>query len=287
MNLQSSFAYRLPRDTGLSLISRGISVLPVQGKRPAVRSWARFQAQIMPPQDFNAIMRSSPQLGIAIVAGEVSQNLVIVDLDGLEAVRRFRDAFPDLCDSLTVASGSGLGQHIYLHVDDMPPNKRRNGVEVRGNGCYTVCPPSIHPTTGKLYRLENNAPVLRVKNIAPVLRWLSPPPSSPPPSSPRPNGANDAWVSSAVMRELRNLRNAPQGNVNNTLNAVSYRLARICANPESGLDPHAIQSQIMNQVIEYRAHKGERAAEKTMLSGWGAGWHKPVSIPKARYGRGI
>ncbi|MEM6283786.1 MAG: bifunctional DNA primase/polymerase, partial [Chloroflexota bacterium] len=274
-------------DAGLALLNAGVSVLPVIGKRPAVFNWSRFQAEAMNAPDWMEATYGNNSIGVAAIAGAVSGNLVIIDLDGLPAMKSFVGRFPDLTESLCVGSGSGNGMHIYLRVDNMPPNRRKNGVEIRGEGCYTVCPPSIHPVTGNRYQLLHDAPILQFNNINPVLRWLNP--EKPVPNTEvndlRPSGGNDAWVTAALLREITNLRLASEGNVNNTLNAVSYRLARIAANPDSGLIPSDVQSTILASIPDYIAREGERAARNTMMSGWRAGWAKPAHIPQAQYGR--
>lgn len=269
------------------LLDAGVSVIPVNGKRPAVYTWSQYQQRRMSVEGFMQHMYRQPVSGLAIIGGKVSNNLVVIDLDGIAAVNRFVSTFPDIAENtLTTTSGSGVGMHCYLIVADMPPNVRRDGVEIRGEGCYTVAPPSIHPNTGKPYTLKAGLPVLNVPHIKPIVRWLKPVVSVEKARyvAIKPGGSNPAWVAAAVTRQIDDLRSTSI-NVNNKLNAVSYSLARICANPRSGLSAHSIQQQIMDSIPEYIARDGYQAARNTMLSGWNAGWRKPAHIPKATNGR--
>lgn len=115
---------------------------------------------------------------VGIVCGGVSNNLVVIDLDGKFAIDLFKAAFGDLmAQTFTVKTGSG-GLHVYLHCDTLPDNRKVNlgeghsGIEIRGEGQYVVAVPSVHPDTGKKYEIQVMKPVLRVAGLWNVQKWL-------------------------------------------------------------------------------------------------------------------
>ena len=289
MTINDAFSAANPQEAAELLLAAGVSVLPVRGKLPAVASWKTFRYTRMRLEDVPYYF-GRQHTGLAVVGGPVSGNLVVIDLDGTEAVERFRQQFPHLLHTLTVESGSGVGQHLYYRTLEEAEPIRLSGFEVRSKGHYTLCPPSIHPKTGNHYVVERNSRVMQVDNLNDVRDWLQamrPTPEPVPAVAPVTDyGAfNGPWVRAAVMSELHRLRTAPEGEQNNTLNAVSYRLARICANPHSGLDRTEIQTSILDAARSLSHRDGLRATIATMESGWNAGYKRPVTIPEPRHRR--
>src|SRR5690606_25523859 len=114
---------------------------------------------------------------IGIVCGTVSGNLVVLDLDGAAGYPAFAASFPHLADTYTVATGGGVGRHVYFRVEQMPPSIKAMGtpignLELCGEGRQVVAPPSVHPTTGHSYRVENACDVLQVLDLDDLLRWI-------------------------------------------------------------------------------------------------------------------
>ncbi len=288
MSIHYAFNHNYVADVAGALLQSGVSVIPVTGKRPAIVSWQGYQQRLASQAEAHAWF-SNGGYGLAVIGGVVSHNLVIVDLDGEDAVATFRSVWPTLLDTLTMTSGSGVGQHLYYRTVKPTKPIRISGYELRSEGMYTVAPPSRHPS-GRRYKVLYSLPVKVLDNLDPVRRWIqqrSQPAHIPVPrsSTPVPNGSNPRWVMAAVDRELANLRSARKGNANNVLNAVAYRLARIAANPASGLDAVTVRAQIMAAASHLTNRDGERATLATLMSGWRAGSAKPVSIPEANHGR--
>jgi len=155
-----------------------LSVIPLVGK---VNKWGwkvytTRRAHIV---DIHWWKNDNKLKNIGIVCGAVSGNLVVIDLDGQEAIDLFKPAFGDLmARTFTVRTGSG-GLHVYLHCDTMPANRKvkigsgHSGIEVRGEGQYVVAVPSIHPDTGKPYQIHIRKPVLRMDGLWEVNNWLN------------------------------------------------------------------------------------------------------------------
>ncbi len=136
-------------------LERGWSVLPLNGKRPAIPSWAQYQT-CRPTHDeirswFSASSGSTPH-NIGIVTGSIS-GLVVVDCDTADAVAWCKEHFT--ATPLASTTGRG-GAHFYYRLDGNATVRNRVGIrdniDLRGEGGYVVAPPSHHPETGTLYK---------------------------------------------------------------------------------------------------------------------------------------
>src|SRR5690606_1293233 len=114
---------------------------------------------------------------IGIVCGTVSGKLVVLDLDGAAGYPAFAASFPHLADTYTVATGGGVGRHVYFHTEQMPPSVKAIGtpignLELCGEGRQVVAPPCVHPTTGQPYRVEKVYDILQVPDLGELVRWI-------------------------------------------------------------------------------------------------------------------
>lgn len=143
----------------------GASVIPLIGKK-AVGRWQQYQERRMTWAEF---ARVPVWQNVGIICGEVSENLLVIDLDGREAVMTFIARWPELLQTMAIRTGRGY--HLYYHTDTLPKNMRVNGIELRGNGCYVVAPPSVHPDTQQPYTVHKQLPPMRA-DLAGVAAWL-------------------------------------------------------------------------------------------------------------------
>ena len=133
----------------------GLSVLPLKGKRPACNDWKQYQQRAALAQAIQQWHKSGLLDNIGIVCGEVSGNLVVLDLDGVSGYPAFAAQFPHLAETYTVATGGGVGKHVYWRVDTLPElvkamNTPIGHLELCAEGRQVVAPPSIHPDTRRL-----------------------------------------------------------------------------------------------------------------------------------------
>jgi hypothetical protein len=154
----------------LNYAALGFSVIPVNGKKPVLDMWGKYQFQRADARMIFSWRVADILRGFGVVCGRIS-NCVVIDLDGDEAVTTWRAAFPHLLDTYTVTSGSGHGQHLYYRPTVMPPTTRIRGYELRSDGCYVVAPPSPHPS-GKTYAVFHRVPIMQPHNLIDVLAWL-------------------------------------------------------------------------------------------------------------------
>ena len=144
---------------------RGWSIIPMamQKKRPNVR-WKRYQANRATEKTIRQWFAKGEH-GIAVVFGGVSENLISRDFDTMESYERWAAIHPDLAKTLPTVATS-RGRHVYATAaaEDIANLRSRIGKpdgtgaikvadgELRcGVGCYSVVPPSVHPS-GAVYR---------------------------------------------------------------------------------------------------------------------------------------
>ncbi|MBZ0278663.1 MAG: bifunctional DNA primase/polymerase [Anaerolineae bacterium] len=161
----------------LAYAALGLSVIPLDGKRPALTTWAAYQQAAASPETIRAWSSAGLLRNIGIVCGRVSGNLVVLDLDGAAGYPAFAATFPALAKTYTIASGGGVGKHIYFRVDSLPPSVKAMGtpvgnLELCGDGRQVVAPPSIHPTTGQPYRVERELEILQVPGLTDLTAWI-------------------------------------------------------------------------------------------------------------------
>jgi hypothetical protein len=166
-----------PFQAALAYQELDFSVLPLRGKRPGLSSWRRYQKQ----RASQGLIRQWQDKGlfgnVGLVCGEVSGGLVALDFDGLAGQPAFAATFPRLADTFTVATGGGVGKHVYLIAKKLPPTTKAMGtpighLELRADGCLIVAAPSIHPDTKQPYRIDRGGGILRVPALDEVAAWI-------------------------------------------------------------------------------------------------------------------
>jgi len=155
----------------------GFSVLPLKGKIPSLNAWSQYQVEPATFDEIHSWHRAGLLANVGLVCGAVSNNLVVLDLDGPAGYPAFAAMFPHLAETFTVATGGGVGQHVYLFADELPDTVRAmktpiGHLELRANGCQIVAPPSIHPDTSQPYTILNELDVLRVPDLTNLVAWI-------------------------------------------------------------------------------------------------------------------
>jgi hypothetical protein len=154
-----------------------MSVIPLNGKRPALKSWKEYQQRRVTSTEIESWHNNGLLDNIGIICGEVSDNLVVLDLDGIAGYPAFAATFPHLAQTYTIATGGGVGKHIYFRVGQMPASVKAIGtpignLELGGNGRQVVAPPSVHPSTGNAYQVEIVADILQVDSLSELVQWI-------------------------------------------------------------------------------------------------------------------
>lgn len=176
-----------PLHSALHYRSWGWCLIPVNlgDKRPAIR-WTPFQSRLPTEGELRRWFDRKDAYGVAVVFGPVSGNLGARDFDDQEGYTTWSRQNPQLARSLPTVE-TRRGRHVYFQAD--PANVahcRRslgkaggtgaiacgNGELRIGQGCYSVLPPSVHPT-GFVYRWERppagpNLPIVELEHFLPT-----------------------------------------------------------------------------------------------------------------------
>ncbi len=135
------------------LREKNVNVIPLQPRSKIPNdSWKIYQKE-----KYNGPIHQDHNY--ACICGEVSENLVVVDIDKVQDDSIINDIFPNALDNtLVIKTGSG-GYHIYMRVIRLPNSTKldHNGVhiDVQADGKYVVGAGSIHPN-GKRYEIISN-----------------------------------------------------------------------------------------------------------------------------------
>jgi len=134
--------------TALSLAQRHLKVFPcrVREKLPATPHGC-----LDATDDYGVIRdwwRQEPHYNIGIACGAASKIFAIdIDLDGEAELRRLETEHGAL--PATVEVTTARGRHLYFRMPNAPvrnsAGKLAPHIDVRGDGGYTLAPPSTHP----------------------------------------------------------------------------------------------------------------------------------------------
>lgn len=258
----------------LAYLELGISVIPVIGKKVPLKTWSQFQTVLPPFSYVHNWHRVGLLRGVGVLGGKVSGNLVLLDLDGVEAVAKFEFNFPGLLDTFTVISGSGKGKHFYFYADNLPATTRTKGFELRADGCYVVAPPSQHPETFKPYRVSNPVEIKRVDNLQSVVDFImgiirERKQQQPKSTTNQPSivFCSTAYGLGALSKAYHNVLTAALNDRNNTLYRESLKLGSLVA------DGHVSVGEVERDLMLAALHNGliqedgERQCMATIKSG--------------------
>lgn len=271
-------------DAALAYSVAGLSVIPCRGKRCSLANWKAHQTRRADVIEVTHWHEAGLLENVAVVCGAVSGNLVVLDLDGDDAVEAFDDRFPGFLGSTyTVRTGSGHGLHAYVVCDDVPSTTRTIGspvgnIEVRANGCYVVAPPSVHPATGYRYYVENDQPPLRLFGVDDIVGWVrrlqrqAAPPTGRTPV--RPVQVMSGWAQAALAAECASVRHAPAGARNNTLNRAAFKLGQLIQRGLLSRDD--VETSLYYAAAALAETDGAASVLRTIKSGLDAGMTKPI-----------
>jgi len=137
--------------------SLGLATIPViyGTKRPAI-NWKPYQKRKPTDEEIQRWFGDGRQHNIAVVCGEVSGNLVVLDFDSPEVYHDFFGKHKEL-ERRTLVVRTGKGMHVYLRTD-RPIESRKfldQKFEVHSDGTIVIAPPSLHPS-GARYEFVNS-----------------------------------------------------------------------------------------------------------------------------------
>ena len=221
-----------------------------------------------------------PHANVGVRTGAAS-GVVVIDIDpdhgGERALGILLAEHGNLPDGRVVRTGSG-GRHLWFRhpggvVRNDAGRRLGPGLDIRGDGGYVIAPPSRH-RSGGLYSVESQPTGL--PDMPDWLRDLVCPPEPEPRRlvAERADPARGtSWARAALEGELRELQAAGEGNRNNTLNRVAYRLGQIVG--AGLLEEQAVEQLLVDGGLAVGLR--EREAVETTRSGLRAGEQRPRS----------
>ncbi len=155
-------------DGALALAGRGWPVFPCRGQVPRTRNGLKDATT--DPGMIAGWWEQWPDADVAVACGA---GLLVLDVDprhgGDQSLAELEAVHGELPETEEVATGGG-GRHLYFAVGQAVRNsvgKVGAGLDIRGDGGYVICPPSIH-ASGTTYEWASREPV----DPAPAPQWL-------------------------------------------------------------------------------------------------------------------
>ncbi len=126
--------------------------LKPKSKFPFLDEWKQYQTQ-------QYVGEFEPEQNGAVICGESSGGLVVIDLDDKALADTVFKDFEGL-KKKTLVVETGKGYHIYTKPKGSLPdisirtiNEKGQRVDIQCQGTYVLIPGSIHPDTGKEYKI--------------------------------------------------------------------------------------------------------------------------------------
>lgn len=272
-------------------LAAGFSLIPCKYKKPDLRTWQEYTVKRPTLREVNQWFEED-EIGqsIGLVLGQVSHNVVVVDLDGMSAAYVFKNKFPQLLNTRIVFSGSKQGFHLYYRVDELPINMNVRvpdvgGFEIRGNGQYVIAPPSPHPS-GNFYEIRKDLAIMRLPNLNPVSEWLGQLrerensdtaqviAAAAKPVSVQAEKRKEAFLRKLLSQEVARVATSSAGNRNNSLFYAGLRLANFAAGGE--LSWASCESMLLAAALNTQMPESE--ARRTIASAWRIGSKHPKKV---------
>lgn len=211
----------LVRDAALEYAKRGWAVFPVEprGKRPIVPTGVKSASTDLRLIEEWWDVYDDSNIGLATGASE----LVVIDIDDTDSIK----LLPSIPPTLSSTTPSG-GRHLFYAappwklgptVGKLPGVGDTPGIDLRAGESYVILPPSVG-ANGERYEWNNARP------IAPCPTWLRVVDKPAPAISTVLITSENKYARGALRRVLDEIRSAPDGTRNDTLNRAVFPLRR-------------------------------------------------------------
>ena len=149
----------------LKAIDRGWNPIPVKFKsKTPSRAWKEFQDRRVNKDEIQELFPDNEANNMGIVTGKIS-GLCVLDIDkksgGFETLENLTAEFGSLPQTPTAITGGG-GRHFYFaaHGIRNSAGVLGKGLDIRGDGGYVVCPPSVHEN-GTHYQWQHGLSLMK------------------------------------------------------------------------------------------------------------------------------
>jgi hypothetical protein len=152
-------------------LTYGIPQTPLKAKAPFLQNWPTKAST--DPAQIRAWAVEYPGCNFGSVA--IAGKHFIFEADSIAVRERFKNRGHDFTSNLIIESSPGKGHRYYLSapgVENVGQNKGED-FSIRANGEQCVSPGSVHPLTGRQYRVaEQNGPLTQ-PTAEEILFWKS------------------------------------------------------------------------------------------------------------------
>ena len=240
--MKMSFEYRLARvyvyHCGFSVVPQWRKAGDVKLSKQLLFSGMQFQQRIPSSEELRKWFTTPTSRNLAIIPGEISDNLVILDFDEMDVFRLWLSLVPDVCDLPMVQTSRGM--HVYFRLTQMI----RNGQgffegyhfgQIIAHGNITA-PPSVHGS-GHVYCWHGDP--LRVPYLTSLddigierrnIRGIRPARPLPQPTGsvrvPWKIAHPQAYVQAAIAGECQKIVSEEEGKRNHRLYESAMKLAK-------------------------------------------------------------
>ena len=240
---------------------------PLRGKIPVLDAWTALD-----PVD-EATVRTWLDVGYNLGFRTGSRSgLIVIDDD---QARSGGGDYEPPATGLVAATPTG-GRHFYYKAPDPCPGNSASRlaphVDVRGEGGQVVVPPSIHPVARESYTwLSTGEPADYPATVHVDM------------TKPDPPSTGMGYAATALHQEVHAVRNASEGNRNDTLNRAAFSLGQLVAG--GVLDLATVRAELKSAAVIAGLSSAETA--KTIRSGLQAGREHPRTAPERRAGGSV
>jgi DNA replicative helicase MCM subunit Mcm2 (Cdc46/Mcm family) len=148
----------------------GLNVIPCwnKSKKPSI-DWGPYQKI-----QYTGLLSTNN----AIICGVTSGNLVVIDLDDLTLGPLIFKDFEGLKNNTLIVETGKKGYHIYTRVTGELPKTKRithpdgRHLDIQSQGAYVVAPGSIHPDTGREYKIISTTTNIMTTDIGGLVNHL-------------------------------------------------------------------------------------------------------------------
>lgn len=147
-------------------VDLGLSVIPIDrnSKRPLVE-WKQYQERRPTSDELTGWFGGPTPPNIAVVCGEVSGKLVVLDFDD-EDLFGVYFTHDDISSRTVVVRSARRGYHVWLRTDQsFQKFKPVPGLDVQADGAYVLAPPSVTPEGAYKFVSVEGTPIMSVANL--------------------------------------------------------------------------------------------------------------------------
>ncbi len=245
------------------------SQILLNGKKPIENGWERYCVE---KRSLSKGQLNSHNVGNT--CGPAS-GCIVLDVDNLAAFQAVRERYRwTVPETYTVETGSGKPHYYFQYPQDGKDygNKARPqmGFDVKGKGGQVVAPGSVHPDTGKRYKVVRDIPMV------PAPQWLLDLYEKEPRlSKDTLIGAPNKYGATALAKELTILSCTPKGGRNDQLNRSAHALGQLVAGGE--LEQFQAEQALTAAALGVGLPPSEVRA--TIASGLSSGMASPRKAP--------